>query len=207
MLNFENLEMFNPICCNTFEVPEIKGIERYTPCEWIPFNYAMTCKNPKNKAIHFFLDDYQFIRVWNTPKKYIPILKQFKYVLSPDFSMYLDMPKALWIYNHYRRHWMGAYMELHGIDVIPTISWSDESSFDWCFDGDPVNSIVAISSVGCMKRKDSKDAFLKGYEAMKEHLTPKKILCYGKPPEEIKNEVIVIPSFTQVMKERIKNGR
>ena len=32
--------------------------------------------------------------------------------------------------------------------MIPSISWSDEHSFDWCFDGDPVRGTVAVSSVG-----------------------------------------------------------
>lgn len=56
----------------------------------------------------------------------IPMLQQFRYVLIPDFSLYTDFPKALQIWNHYRKHWIGAYMQLYGIDVIPTIAWNTE---------------------------------------------------------------------------------
>lgn len=51
------------------------------------------------------------------------------------------------IYNHYRKHWLGAYWQDNGITVIPTISWSDKESFGWCFDGELVGGTVAVSSV------------------------------------------------------------
>lgn len=79
-----------------------------------------------NCGVHFFLDDYQFQRLWNTPDRYIESLQKFSCVLSPDFSLYTDYPTALQIYNHYRKHWIGAYLQLYGIEVIPTICWSDE---------------------------------------------------------------------------------
>ncbi len=70
------------------------------------------------KGIHFFIHDYQFIRLWNTPDKYIDLLKDFDYVLTPDFSTYTDMPKALQIYNIYRKQWLGAYWQMQDINVI-----------------------------------------------------------------------------------------
>lgn len=36
--------------------------------EVIPFNYAITERQPQNKGVHFFLDDYQFERVWTYPE-------------------------------------------------------------------------------------------------------------------------------------------
>lgn len=47
-------------------------------------------------------------------------------------------------------------MQMYGIDVIPTISWSDRESFEWCFDGEPVDGAVAVSSVGVMNSKERK---------------------------------------------------
>ena len=54
-------------------------------------------------------------------------------------------------------------MQMYGIDVIPTISWSDRKSFEWCFDGEPVGGAVAISSVGVMNSKERKALFIDGY--------------------------------------------
>ena len=48
-----------------------------------------------------------------------------------------NSPFAMQIYNQYRKHWLAAYWQLNGITVYPTISWSDENSYEWCFDGEP----------------------------------------------------------------------
>ena len=153
--NYENAQrmLFDGI--GQYEIPEIEPTQ-FENAEFIGFNYAKSAKNPESKAVHFFLDDYQFTRVWTDPDRYIPMLQRFKYVLTPDFSLYTDFPKPLQIYNHYRKHWLGAYWQMHGINVIPTICWSGRESFGWCFDGEPTHSVVAVSSVGTQNSKESK---------------------------------------------------
>lgn len=44
--------------------------EQYKKCEWIGFNYAASTARRAGKGVHFFLDDYQFERVWNNPDRY-----------------------------------------------------------------------------------------------------------------------------------------
>lgn len=68
--------------------------EEVIPKDLVGFNYAKTYTE-KDVGIHFFIDDYQFERVWNYPEKYIDILKQYDCILSPDFSLYMDMPMAM----------------------------------------------------------------------------------------------------------------
>mgnify|MGYP000668335336 CR=1 FL=1 len=104
---------------------------------WISFNFAKGCEEPERHGVHFFIDDYQFNRVWTSPDVYVEMLGRFQAVCTPDFSTYTDFPKAIQIYNHYRKHWLGAYWQAHGMTVIPTISWSDHDSYEWCFDGEP----------------------------------------------------------------------
>lgn len=90
----------------------IKPVDFDGDTEFIPFNFAATSKDREKKSIHFFIDDYQFIRLWNDPDRYIPMLQQFQYVFTPDFSLYTDFPKAVQIFNHYRKHWIGVTIEL-----------------------------------------------------------------------------------------------
>ena len=92
------------------------------------------------------------------------------------------------IYNHYRKHW--AFWEENGVEVIPTVCWSDEKSFEWCFDGEPVGGTVAVSSVGMQNSKTAKAAFLTGYEAMCDRLRSEAILFYGNVPEECKGNIM-----------------
>ena len=204
MLHFENQDKARFAGVGEYDVPQIIGVDDVQVKEWIPFNYVLTCKEPQEKGVHFFLDDYQFERVWNNIDKYTEVLHRFKAVMSPDFSMFTVNPKALQIYQHFRKHFIGAYWQANGLTVIPTINWADEKSFEWCFDGEPRNSIVAISTVGSMNSKANKEGFYKGYEEMKKRINPKKILCYGTVPEEIKNEVKGIGCHWE---RRFRNGR
>lgn len=147
------------------------------------------------------------MRFWNTPDKYIPKLKQFAGVCSPDFSLYTDMPIAMQIYNHYRKHWIAAYWQLHGITVYPTIAWSDKKSYEWCFDGEPCDSIVTVSSIGTQNDKDAKRLFLQGYEEMMKHLSPRFVIFYGNVPEECDWNVIRVEAHYKSIQERARKGK
>ena len=41
--------------------------------------------------VHFFLYDYRFESVWKNPDNGIEKLSRYRAVLSPDFSMYLEI--------------------------------------------------------------------------------------------------------------------
>lgn len=153
------------------------------------------------------MDDYQFQRVWNQPDKYIPLLQKFGAVCAPDFSMYTDMPLAMQIYNHYRKHWLAAYWQQCGIHVVPTLCWSNKQSYEWCFDGEPQHSIVAISSVGTQKSKQNQALFEKGVRAALARLEPSEILWYGKCPEEFDWNVTRIQPYYKRVRRRCENGR
>lgn len=43
------------------------------------------------RMVHFFLYDYRFERVWEKPDTVLEKLRPYRAVLSPDFSMYLEM--------------------------------------------------------------------------------------------------------------------
>ena len=142
-----------------------------------------------NKGVHFFIDDYRFEGIYNHPEKSLAKLKQYKFVCTPDFSIYSEMDKWRKIENVAKNRWVGAYWQEHGLIVIPTISWGKPSTFDYCFDGVEEDSIVAISTLGCKKAKRD---FLNGYEEMKKKIKPTTIICFDTPFEEIKEEVICV---------------
>lgn len=204
--NYENQQKVIFEGAGEYGIPEIEATN-YEECDFISFNYAAGCKSRADKGCHFFIDDYQFQRLWSQPDRYMDMLGDFRYVMSPDFSTYTDFPKALQVYNHFRKHWIGAYMQLHGIDVIPTISWSTPDSFKWCFDGEPAGGVVAVSSVGVMNREKCRELFMLGYNEMLKRLEPETILFYGAVPEECEGNIIRLRSFSETMRERINDGR
>lgn len=204
--NYENIQKYNFGKSGKYDIPNIEGTEDIQVMDFISFNYAKTENASKDKGVHFYIDDYQFIRVWNDIDRYVPILVQYGCVLSPDFSLYTDFPVALQIYNHYRKHYIGAYFQMHGIQVIPTICWADKSSFEWCFDGEPSESVVSVSSVGCMKSRENKEKFIDGYNEMINRLQPTKIIFYGDIPDECTGNIVHVKKYTDKFKEAKMNG-
>jgi len=73
--------------------------------------------------------------------------------------------------------------------VVPTIMWGLEDSYDWCFDGYPKNSIVAVSNVGLCKDSELKTMFNNGYNEMLKRLDPIKVLFFTRNFEEMPGNI------------------
>lgn len=171
-----------------YSMPKIEPITDAKILNLLTFNYAKTCLSPAQYHLCFYIDDYQFERLWNEPQKYLYLLEQFKGLIGPDFSMYRDFPVILNIYNCWRNKVLTAYWQKLGLEVIPNVSWSDESSYDWCFDGLPKNSILAVSTNGVLKDKVAKAMFIAGFREMKRRLQPIKVVIVGSIPKELEDE-------------------
>ena len=58
----------------------------------IGFDKTSTDEQKHNaRMVHFFLYDYRFECVWEKPDTVLEKLHPYRAVLSPDFSMYLEM--------------------------------------------------------------------------------------------------------------------
>lgn len=190
-----------------------KGYPALEQCFCIPdgmvgFNYAksMTEAEKKNKACHFFIDDYQFERIWAAPDKYIEHLKGFKCVLTPDFSMYLDMPAPMQAWNHYRCQVIGKFLQDHDIKVIATLSWATPDTHEFCFEGIPTRSVVAVSTVGVKQSDTSLAIWQHGMTQAIKTLKPRCILLYGGRVDFDFKRIKVI-EFDNQTTERLKHGR
>ena len=186
-----------------YDFPVLRPVN-YTPKTVITFSDAIRERKPRGKWCHFFIDDDKFERIWNAPDKYLQILQYFDGVITPDFSSYLDMPKACQIWNRYRNRVMAYYYQSHGLNIIPTVGWSDEDSFHWCFDGLPENSTLAVSTNGCFF-PDAKQFYINGMIEMERRLKPNRIICVGRKIEvPINTEIIYFNSFGQDMTKRLR---
>lgn len=163
-----------------YSIPVIQPVRELPRIDdWLEFEKAKKLRNkPKRTGVHFFEYDFKFECVWNFPDRYADVLSNYDAIITPDFSYYVDFPKALRIYNKYRMHWITAYWQEKGLTVIPLIRFGYEEDWDWCFDGYPIGSIVAISTVGSGKDSASIEFGHRGYEEMLKRLQPKEILIY-----------------------------
>ncbi len=145
-------------------------------------------ENTQN-GVHFFADDYRFESVYNNPKRSLKKYSQYKFLLTPDFSIYSDMDLWRQIESIGKSRWVGAYWQDNGLTVIPTVSWGLSQSYQFCFDGIERGSIVAVGMIGC---KRARLAFMRGYNAMLEKLEPSAIICFGTPFAEMNGNIIQV---------------
>lgn len=166
-----------------YEIPIMKPTNSI-PKKVIPFSKAISSK-AYDSWVMFYENDDKFMRVWNNPKRYLQVLKQFQGVISPDFSVYRNMPLCMQIESTYKGKALGHFFQENGIDVIPNVRFNDERTFEFCFDGVPKNSIVSIGTHGCIKKNIDKAYFKIGLSEMLKVLSPKAIVVYGSAPDSI----------------------
>lgn len=129
-------------------------------------------------GVHFFVDDYDFGDPYEYPEKTYPLYSQYRFCLTPDYSVYGEMPVWRQLESVAHSRWCGAWWQSRGMKVIPTLSWDKYPSFEFCFGGIDKNSVVAVATYAC---RQVRAAFLRGYDAMLERIQPEAIICYGEP--------------------------
>ena len=168
-----------------YETPALALVADFAPpTDLTDFEKAVKSKTYE-RGVHFYLDDYRFDdKIWLRFERYVERLTRFACVLTPDFSLYLDMPFPAKLFNVWRSRQIGALLQASGATVVPTLQWAERASFDYCFDGLPVGSVVSISTVGVMRNRLSRKAFFDGFDAAMERLAPLTVLLYGSRPKE-----------------------
>jgi hypothetical protein len=129
-------------------------------------------------TVHFFEEDERFDEVWKSPAAHLAELGQYRQVLTPDFSVYAAMPLSEQLFNTFRNRWCGWFWQQHGMTAIPTVTWGDARSFEFCFDGMTPGSVVAVSTIGAAT---AEAGFMAGYRHMCRTLAPEQVICYGRP--------------------------
>jgi Domain of unknown function (DUF4417) len=163
------------------------------PERLVPWNSRFAHEHPDRRAaLHFFLDDYRFETVWTRVDQSLAKAQAYGTALTPDFSLWLEMPLAMQVWQTYRNRWIGAHWQAHGVTVIPTITWAGPPSYPFCFAGVDQGAIVAVSSVGSYDTD-----FRDGWHEMLARINPSRILVYGRIlacMEESRESIMRYPS-------------
>jgi hypothetical protein len=166
-----------------YQLPRILPQEIPVPQALLPFDKRNS--SDKQQTVHFYMLDKTFSQVLRNANKYLDALKQFQSVISPDYSLYRDMPLCLQITNTYLNHALAYFFQRQGIKVIPNVRWGDQRSYEFCFEGIPQGQMVAISTLGCINSPENKAFFRLGLEEMLARLYPKIVLVYGRMPQDV----------------------
>lgn len=163
-----------------YGLPVLDG-ESYVPDKLVLFEKINTATD-RNACVVFNQPDRRIDRVWNSPERYFPLLRQFACVTTPDFSLLLDMERQFIEYNLLRSLKMGRRMQELGMRVIVNAMWAFPDTYDICFEALPRNSVLFVSTVGSVLRRLARDYFKRGMKAMLERVRPSGIVLYGPVP-------------------------
>ena len=188
---FNNYDVFhaflveNAVFDGYIELPVIKTSNEL-PEKVVTFSKAMSKSwSDFDCWIVFYEHDKEFERLWNNPKQYLDKLNKFKGVISPDFSLYRNMPLVMQMWNTYRGRALAVWLQNNDVEIIPNVRFGDERTFSFCFDGIEENKTVAVGTHGCIKRKEDKIFFKIGLARMVQRISPKTIIVYGSAPDSI----------------------
>ena len=143
------------------------------------FSEIRKIKKPADYGIDFFIDDYKYECFWNNPERYLSKLRAFQVIISTDYSMLPEMLIGQRLWNCTRNRIMAYYLQERGFKVIPVASWCTEEDFQWCFDGLPIDSSIAISSNGGLANPYGKRMLLRSIEELQLQKSPFKIIICG----------------------------
>ena len=154
--------------------------------------------------VHFYIDDQKFDGprdgIWNTPKKALDIIHHFAGAITPDFSTNADFPDAIKRYNTFRMRAFGQWLVTNNITVINNVRWGTFETWDYCFDGIPLNSIISIGTVASgLHKLENRPSFEEGLHTLIKIIKPSTIIVYGSSTysifDELKQQGINIISF------------
>ncbi|OQW91395.1 MAG: hypothetical protein BWK78_04740 [Thiotrichaceae bacterium IS1] len=159
------------------------------PVNWLlPENISIvrydTARNRPSKlrAVHFYVDDFRMNTTFHKPAKCLDYVRGFQFAVGPDFSVAIDLPHAVNVWNVFRSRWVSRFWQENNIKVVPSVTWGSFESFAYVFQSLPSASVL---SVRCDVDDSSNPLFLEGYEYMCSLLKPKLVLVLGNIPVDL----------------------
>ena len=76
---------------------------------------------------------------FGNPRQYLDKLKKFQGIISPDFSLYRNMPLCMQMWNTYRGRALANFLSENDINIIPNVRFGDERTYSFCFEGKDSN--------------------------------------------------------------------
>ena len=180
---FKSFLVKNATYAGEQEIPKIRT-SNLIPEKVVSFSKAISSKD-YNQWISFYEYDYKFECLWRTPHKYLPIIKRFQGIISPDYSLYYDMPLCMQVWNTYRGRALAHWLQENGVEVIPNVRWGDERTFETACLGVESGKTIAVGTHGCIKTVEGRKMFIAGFDYVINRLKPKTVLVYGRMPDKI----------------------
>jgi hypothetical protein len=176
----------NAMFSGRFGFPLIKAYQGEIPEHYVSIGDIKKPHPAKCCATGFEYDVY-LEKLWSNFESVQPYFQNYMCIGQPDYSLYLDTPTAPQIGNTWRSHVMAYAIQESGTPVIPAPSWSNTSSYEFCFDGYEKGGAVLISTIGTHRNETSRFFFKNGFFEMLKRIDPDTVILYGDVTEELRS--------------------
>lgn len=179
---------------NSFDIPVVdSAIVSLNDKKFLPV--IKTVKDQSKYIAHFYIDDFQFLRFWREPLRYVKHLQQYHAIVGPDFSMYSNMPEPVIRYNLYRNALLTLIWQRNEINVIPNVTWPVGRYNNMYVEPYTEADTICISNIGL--DKNEKIIFEKELSELLNKFIFKCVIIYGTPCKAFGSNLIVknIPQF------------
>lgn len=154
----------------------------------------------KECMLGFFLYDYKFNKpLWDRLEETTSLISHYETIIGPDYSLYLGSGWEVQNkYNIYKSRAITAYWQYCGLKVIPVATWGDAESFNYCFEGLPENSVIAVCGIGHDCTPWRHHLWCAAIAELVRQKHPTKILVYGGKPcfiESVSVKMVFIEDF------------
>ena len=179
-----------------YQVPEIDDVDIEKPAGLVLWTDRHRCKDKQNHGLIFYEYDCKFdgkdgiynILKYGTDKEVqqlINELKEFAFVVCPDYSVYGNFPNYKQIDALSRSREVGYIISTYGIKVIVNF----RATYDWTYElaltGICYKGIVSIGTLGCIRDNESKTLLTNSIKELVKCIKPRVIIVYGHAHDDI----------------------
>lgn len=179
-----------------YQVPEIGDVDIEKPIGLVLWSNRKQCKEKHDYGLIFYEFDAKFDDkdgIYNILKygsdeevqQLIDELKEFAFVVCPDYSVYGNFPNYKQIDAMSRSREVGYILSTYGIKVVVNYRATYEWSYELALTGMCLNPVVAIGTLGALRDKESRELLKNSIDLLVEYVKPRCIIVYGFAPKDV----------------------
>ena len=179
-----------------YQFPGIKNCLIDMPKDTVLWSKRHLCENKASCALVFYEYDGNFDGkggIYNILKygtdheieSLVSELKQYAFVICPDYSVYGNFPIYKQIDAMARSREVGFILQDKGVKVIVNFRATHEWSYEAALSGLSKGQTVAIGSLGALRDRESRKLLRNSVKVLAECVCPKVVIVYGYAPDDV----------------------
>lgn len=204
-----------------YQVPEISPANVERPADLVLWSQRKKCRNKQNCGLTF----YEFDAKFDSPrglynilkygseskiKSLVAELKEFAFVICPDYSVYGNFPNYKQIEAMAKSREVGYVLSSLGVIVIINYRATYKWTYELALSGMSKHQIVAIGTLGALRDSESRKLLKDSIGALVDYIEPKAIIVYGQAPADVfesaSNRGIEIWQYESAISRAFKGG-